>query len=739
MPAPSSSAMEEHLQRYGVSSDTGDDSDSSVGDITERRASSRSSAVAPVAQETSFWSTVFADTSHAIPNNVLGRWWREQHPFIAQFIRENGELLVQFLTPLTPHAARRAGFRGSCRDLLRTLDRVDVELPGGEGDWSSRWRSRHHGSRRDAAGPGKMSSVYEAVGGAGVAAVVVLVAAAVSWCSWRRSSPSWLLLLGELAIGSAGVAHYLAREDGYKEAKLLESHLEALERSLGPFFRGVRSCIRMVKCSQTLSFGLRLSVPMPPVARMESRLHATGSRIRPGQPEVALRELRSMLMDVLKGGAEQVNAYQRTDRRAWAAKDGDSVEASRSGSDASGQAGCHNVQQSLVDLVGLEKQLAVDLRRFVAEVAARVEGAMAGPEMWGLWWDSHLDDVSRAVEKSARYFEAAGDRLEMAIGSRGLPVSAMLDASKHRQVSEATDALSWLRLHYEEIAVRLYSCQCKASIMLRDPTKSTGDAWNIVRSSLEEARSSRGSLDGEDELWRKAEDLVKTIADEDSQTRTNSDPGAPLSLENRTDPLRSLEAGAGWVSLTTPRAEGPRVFEGGSGDEATEKNAPKSPDTGVADVLVGVPSPSRIGRCEGQRSNTAWRATPEELVDERSRAQLVDELDSVLRARPLPPICEKRLPLESQQYIGKEERNDSMVDHSSDEKQLGGVPVPLEAPTLPVAESLGSQTLMSELKAQLSMAANEEIFSSDRPPCQLIDVKDAAIDEGQSTLMEGDR
>lgn len=206
------------------------------------------------------------------------------------------------------------------------------------------------------------------------------------------------------------MAHYLAREDGHQEAKLLESHLAALERSLGPFFRGVRSCIRMVKCSQTLSFGLRLSVPMPPVARMESRLHDSGNSTGRGQPDMALRELRSVLMDVLTGGARQVNAYQSTERRAGAAEDGDSGGDSEREGQSSDPSSCQDLQQSLVDLIGMEKQLVVNLRRFVADVAARVERAMAGPEVWGLWWNSHLEDVSKAVEKSARYFEAAGDR-----------------------------------------------------------------------------------------------------------------------------------------------------------------------------------------------------------------------------------------------------------------------------------------------------------------------------------------
>lgn len=109
----------------------------------------------------------------------------------------------------------------------------------------------------------------------------------------------------------------------------------------------------------------------------------------------------------------------------------------------------------------------------------------------------------------------------------------MLETSKIREISEATNALSWLRLHYEEIVVRLYSCQCKASTMLRDPTKSTGDAWEVVRSGLAKARLSTGRLDDQHELWQRAEDLVHIIANDDSQSRANLDPGSPPSLGDR--------------------------------------------------------------------------------------------------------------------------------------------------------------------------------------------------------------
>lgn len=230
----------------------------------------------------------------------------------------------------------------------------------------------------------------------------------VSWCSWRRSPPSWPILLGEVAIGSAGLAHYLARDDGHQEAKVLEAHVMALERSLGPFFRGVHSCMRMVRCSQTLNFGLRLSVPMPPVARMEGRLSAAGGS-PPGQPEVALRELRSVLMDVLEGGVRQISAFDNREGCAGAGSGGDTDGFFQSEGQTTDAAKCPP-SHALADLVGKETQLVADLRRFVAGVAAKVNGAMAEPDMWGLWWDSQLEEVSEAVRELAAYFEAAGER-----------------------------------------------------------------------------------------------------------------------------------------------------------------------------------------------------------------------------------------------------------------------------------------------------------------------------------------
>lgn len=206
----------------------------------------------------------------------------------------------------------------------------------------------------------------------------------------------------EVAFGSTGAAYYLAREDGLEEAKQLEANLTALERSLGPFFRGVQACMRMVRCSQTLSFGLRLSVPMPPVARMEGRLSGSG----PVREEVALRELRSVIMDVLQGGTELINTFQSE----TTAVDGDTRDLAEGGVQASDSTGNCQTAQLLGDLARAEKQLIDDFRRFLAKAATRIDGGMKEPGVWGLWWESQVADVSEAVMDLVTYFEAGAQR-----------------------------------------------------------------------------------------------------------------------------------------------------------------------------------------------------------------------------------------------------------------------------------------------------------------------------------------
>lgn len=120
-------------------------------------------------------------------------------------------------------------------------------------------------------------------------------------------------------------------------------------------------------------------------------------------------------------------------------------------------------------------------------------------------------------------------RLEAAIGSGAPSFSGSCGVSHGDEVAAAAEALCSLRLHYEEILVRLYSCQSNANSIVRDPAKSTADLWEVVRRGLADARSSTGPLNCDHELWQKAEHLVKCNADDGGQSEADLNPGTSSS------------------------------------------------------------------------------------------------------------------------------------------------------------------------------------------------------------------
>lgn len=153
------------------------------------------------------------------------------------------------------------------------------------------------------------------------------------------------------------------------------------------------------------------------------------------------------------------------------------------------------------------------------------------------------------------------------------------------------------------------------------------------------------------------------------------------------------------------------MFEGGNGDDGAEQKQELQPDAGVTNVLVGVASP---GRSRLKREDeSASRAALGELKDYRSRSQLLGELGSVLRTRPVPPTCEKRLPLESQLALEEEEDRQLHDTQDSELSLASPAPEPSTSP-MPVCENADSHDLLCELRAQLSLAANEEIFFSEQ-------------------------
>ncbi len=114
-------------------------------------------------------------------------------------------------------------------------------------------------------------------------------------------------------------------------------------------------------------------------------------------------------MDVLDGGVGQVNALQTLKERAETEKSGEAADSSERESQRSGP-GNSRTPQVLVDLVGRESQLVASLHRFIADLAAKIDGVTTETEAWGLWWDNELQEVSEGVSKLTNFFEAAGDR-----------------------------------------------------------------------------------------------------------------------------------------------------------------------------------------------------------------------------------------------------------------------------------------------------------------------------------------
>lgn len=96
------------------------------------------------------------------------------------------------------------------------------------------------------------------------------------------------------------------------------------------------------------------------------------------------------------------------------------------------------------------------------------------------------------------------------MGHGGSPLPLVHTPSPSLEIASIAEALSSLRLHYEETVVRLYSCQSDVSDMLRDPASSAADAWDVVHTGLTDARIAMEACDKEQ--WRKAEDLVGALS-----------------------------------------------------------------------------------------------------------------------------------------------------------------------------------------------------------------------------------
>lgn len=108
-------------------------------------------------------------------HQVLAEWWYRNSPVVVELIRKYGGILMAFLVPFTPGAARQAGYREASHGALRALDNLDTRLPGGGRGWSKRWLSRPRGHKESSSWD--KFAIDGQVGGVGVATTAVVFAA----------------------------------------------------------------------------------------------------------------------------------------------------------------------------------------------------------------------------------------------------------------------------------------------------------------------------------------------------------------------------------------------------------------------------------------------------------------------------------------------------------------------------------------------------------------------------------
>lgn len=126
-------------------------------------------------------------------------------------------------------------------------------------------------------------------------------------------------------------------------------------------------------------------------------------------------------------------------------------------------------------------------------------------------------------------------RLEVMIGPSQTVFPTFHEPVSRRDIEATAESLSALRLHYEEVLVRLYFCQRNVSFMMRDPANRNEDGWSAVREGLAQARAAieTPARVSEIELWERLEKLVECSERDNVQSENDLNPGASSSLLNR--------------------------------------------------------------------------------------------------------------------------------------------------------------------------------------------------------------
>ncbi|CAM9213670.1 unnamed protein product [Choristocarpus tenellus] len=669
-------------------------------------------------------------------------WFESLHPtkMFTRFLVS----CMPYIIRISPSAVRQTAYRASCQGVLRSIDRLDAKLPGGSRGWSRRWLSRPRkgvmpkGWGCKFLGPEDTITATAAVAAAAgmamlkcstlfgmpfiyfvffVASIFCLwdlryvivrpnschllphidMMSPALWCGWRRLPPVWGILTVEIVCGSVFIAQRLARDAGHRDARMMEARVECLEHSLEPLFRNISSCMRMVRCAQALSFGLRLSIPMPPISRMEARFEGAGDLGSSTGP--AVRELRTSLADVLQGAIEQTTyaiyvaaacrwpyGNQYTD--VWDAGDTERK--------------CYTEPQMLAQLSKLEIQLPKILRDYVFMVAVSLDRAPTCWEM-GVRFESERDSILESLEHLGQLFRAAAERLVVVMGADycGFPIRDITSPSNN--VTAVGSTLYGLRLGIEEVLVRLFLCQSKLHMAMNISSGNAGYDWQpllqeftLAQSALTDARL--------DAMWTNMQRTIEILA------QANTDGLGPTGVQSSdmetppvSGPGEHVDAGVMQTASVGPRTCGPDIYEGGKADDNLEGRINPAVDRNITDILVAVAAPDRAE----QMVHESTCSTPTLNPSDDSCAQLMGELSWVLQARPQPETCVKTLPDSVEVDPVMIEHDAMMVEHQDViEDGLASCPSP--------KVSLGNQgknLLVSALREQLSVAANEEIFT----------------------------
>lgn len=121
-------------------------------------------------------------------------------------------------------------------------------------------------------------------------------------------------------------------------------------------------------------------------------------------------------------------------------------------------------------------------------------------------------------------------RLETAIGYGSPLFTSSEGASDSRDTPAVAEAVSALRLRYEEIVVRLYICQNRVHTVLRDPACGTKGTWKGIKEALGDAMESMRTK-GDEDLWWRAESLIRgDEVTQDSRDIDTPDPDHPTGV-----------------------------------------------------------------------------------------------------------------------------------------------------------------------------------------------------------------